>query len=234
MEITKRCHECGFEKPLSAFHKCFSGKLTGNKAGYDQRNPRGTVKNRCKQCYALRFWTKARLDFYEAMGEKCECCGEQDIRFLTLDHRNNDGNEHRKSGIQCQQIYLRARKEGYPKDKYALLCYNCNCAKAHRSKDGTCPHKSPESLQDVLLRMREQLRIVGQKYRAKETGPRPWKSIEMRGQKYAATKLTEEKAAAIRSLKSSGRLQKEVAAEFGIGRQMVGLIWSGQRWPANE
>src|ERR1700680_25084 len=128
---TKVCCDCGLEKVLAAFHKCFSGKLTGNSEGYAERNPQGTVKNRCKNCYAQRFWKKARLNFYDAMGGKCECCGESDIRFLTLDHRNGDGGDHRKGGLQSQQIYLLARREGYPKSKYAILCYNCNCARSH-------------------------------------------------------------------------------------------------------
>lgn len=30
--------------------------------------------------------------------------------------------------------------QGYPKDRYRLLCYNCNCAIGAR---GYCPHKPP-------------------------------------------------------------------------------------------
>lgn len=82
--------------------------------------------------------------------------------------------------------------------------------------------------------MRETILIVGRKFRKKETGPRPWKSIEMKGQKYSATKLNLEKATAIKALKNSGRLQREVAKEFGVGRQLVGLIWLGKRWPEIE
>jgi DNA invertase Pin-like site-specific DNA recombinase len=81
--------------------------------------------------------------------------------------------------------------------------------------------------------MREQLRLVGQKYRKKETGPRPWKSIEIRGNKYAA-ELSDAKVREIKSLRFTGKLQRQVAKEFGIGRQMVGLIWSGKRWKEIE
>jgi DNA invertase Pin-like site-specific DNA recombinase len=86
--------------------------------------------------------------------------------------------------------------------------------------------------------MRQILSWKGKRFRSyqekvKDPGyieKRPYKSIEMRGQKYAATKLTLEKAVAVKSLKGSGKSQREVAEEFGIGRQMVGLIWSGKRW----
>ena len=226
---TKTCIDCGVEKPLTAFHKCFSGRLTGNSEGYSERNPRGTVKNRCKSCYSVRERTRYFLDFVDAMGGKCECCGESDPRFLTLDHRNNDGNVHRKDGIQCQQIYRMARAEGYPRSRYAMLCFNCNCARAHRSSDGTCPHRSPESAEQYVARLRARLVLVGRKFVKKETGPRPWKSKEMMGKKYGAD-LTVEQVKRIKALKNSGRFQRDVAKEFGMSRQLIGMIWTGKRW----
>jgi LAGLIDADG-like domain len=60
--------------------------------------------------------------------------------------------------------------------------------------------------------------------------PKPWARVHMKGQCHSATKLNAEKAAEIRALKGCGRLQKDVAMQFGISRQMVTMIWLGKRW----
>ena len=73
----------------------------------------------------------------DALGHECSCCGEREVRFLTLDHINNDGARYRQMYNE-QQIYRMARREGWPKDKYQVLCMNCNFAKGHF---GICPHK---------------------------------------------------------------------------------------------
>jgi hypothetical protein len=52
---------------------------------------------------------------------------------------------------------LQARKEGFPRDKYSLLCFNCNCGHS-RSGGIVCPHKSSESLREVIMRM-ENIRV---------------------------------------------------------------------------
>ena len=43
-----------------------------------------------------RYRHKLRADAIEAYGSKCSCCGESESRFLTFDHINNDGAEHRR------------------------------------------------------------------------------------------------------------------------------------------
>lgn len=67
---------------------------------------------------------------------RCACCNESDDRFLTVDHINNDGAEHRKS---VSNIYSWLVRNGFP-DGFQILCYNCNCAKGIY---GECPHKIP-------------------------------------------------------------------------------------------
>lgn len=71
---------------------------------------------------------------------KCACCGEANIGFLTLDHVNNDGVEHRRPRAADMQITL--KKAGFPADPpIQVLCYNCNCGR--ENNNGVCPHKSP-------------------------------------------------------------------------------------------
>ncbi len=85
--------------------------------------------------------TKYRDIVYAAYGNVCNCCGETNSLFLTVDHVNNDGhkdknkNGDRYSGLS---LYLRIIKADFPAD-FQILCYNCNMGKA-RNK-GVCPHK---------------------------------------------------------------------------------------------
>lgn len=70
---------------------------------------------------------------------KCDCCGEPDERFLTVEHENNDGAKHRKT---IGDIYAWLIRNKFPKG-FRILCFNCNCAKGIY---GECPHilESPE------------------------------------------------------------------------------------------
>lgn len=80
---------------------------------------------------------KEVLIYYSNGGLKCNCCDEENIVFLTIDHINGGGRKHLKQ-ISGHSIYSWLRKENFPKG-YQVLCYNCNCG---RSKcHGVCPHK---------------------------------------------------------------------------------------------
>ena len=83
---------------------------------------------------------KVKQDFINAYGGKCECCGVDIFEFLTCEHLNNSGKVDRQvnrflGGIK---MYLKAKREGYPKDKYTCLCMNCNFAGRYGKK---CPHQ---------------------------------------------------------------------------------------------
>lgn len=69
-------------------------------------------------------------------GGKCACCGITELELLTIDHINNDGNEHRKN-IK-NNIYKWLIDNNFPKE-FQVLCHNCNHSK-HFGK-GTCIHK---------------------------------------------------------------------------------------------
>jgi hypothetical protein len=71
---------------------------------------------------------------YQHYGNKCACCGLNDFRFLTIDHKNNDGYKERVSRMT---LYSRIIKANFP-DTFQLLCWNCNCTKAIY---GECPHR---------------------------------------------------------------------------------------------
>lgn len=121
-----RCRGCGISLPDSAFKSCV----------------------RCKKYQAdfvrekLR---KEKLQLIAAYGGRCSCCGEDEPKFLSIDHIHNDGAAERsamfgsrdKGGYANQKFYRWLRSQDYPKDRYQLLCYNCNCAKGFW---GQCPH----------------------------------------------------------------------------------------------
>jgi hypothetical protein len=74
-------------------------------------------------------------------GPTCSCCGEKEVRFLTVDHVENDGNEDLINGRRHSgpSFYLKIVKEGFPK-RYQILCMNCNWGKGKNG--GVCPHVS--------------------------------------------------------------------------------------------
>ncbi len=82
---------------------------------------------------------KLKVSVFEAYGGvKCNCCGEANIKFLTMDHINNDGNVHRQSNPEAGPgLYRWIAKNNYP-EGFQVLCWNCNLGKAHNN--GVCPH----------------------------------------------------------------------------------------------
>ena len=87
-------------------------------------------------------WTMCEVIFekirlLDAYGGACECCGERTYEFMSLDHIYGDGHKERILGMGTA-LYKRLRRLGYPKDRYRLLCHNCNFSKG---KYGYCPHE---------------------------------------------------------------------------------------------
>lgn len=84
-----------------------------------------------------------RQVFLEALnqygGPVCRCCGETNIFFLTLDHVNSDGAEHRREtgGVTGKNLAWWLKKHDYPAG-FQVLCFNCNCGRARNG--GVCPH----------------------------------------------------------------------------------------------
>lgn len=78
-------------------------------------------------------------------GYKCNCCGESEPMFLSIDHIDNNGAEERRSGLYAGSgvgFYQWLRKSGFPSG-YQVFCMNCNTGK-HKN-GGVCPHQSSSS-----------------------------------------------------------------------------------------
>ncbi len=83
-----------------------------------------------------------RVEVINYYGGVCVCCGESNIKLLTLDHTNGDGSIHRKEiGIKAGVHYCEwLKKNNFPKHvDVKVMCWNCNCAKKNNKE---CPHKS--------------------------------------------------------------------------------------------
>lgn len=76
------------------------------------------------------------LNYYSNGNIKCNCCGESELHFLSLDHINNDGYTHRKTVGFARQLYMWIKRNNFP-PIFQVLCMNCNFAKG---KIGYCPH----------------------------------------------------------------------------------------------
>lgn len=67
----------------------------------------------------------------------CLCCAEKHIEFLSIDHTNGGGVQHRKEIGKGSRIYIWLIKNNFPSG-FQVLCHNCNMAKAFYK---VCPHK---------------------------------------------------------------------------------------------
>jgi hypothetical protein len=124
----KPCTKCKVVKPVEAF-------------ATDRSRPDGRAMW-CRECrngqMAQRNWEyRLRvLSHYSGGTMQCACCGEKEVRFLTIDHVDNDGAVHRRQ-TRNANIYSWIVRNGFPSG-FGILCTNCNLAKGWY---GQCPHQ---------------------------------------------------------------------------------------------
>lgn len=138
------CCDCGVWKPASAFYTIVQrGRERLHsycKDCFKDRNKSNYVAHAEQQRRWMReYRSQLRMQVVEAYGSACSCCGETTVEFLTVDHVENDGAEHRRQlgASGGPRFYRTILAEGCP-PKYQLLCWNCNAAKAIY---GLCPHQ---------------------------------------------------------------------------------------------
>tara|TARA_B100001123_G_C14787965_1_gene819229 strand:- start:64 stop:663 length:600 start_codon:yes stop_codon:yes gene_type:complete len=88
--------------------------------------------------------SKIKEEVYRHYGNgkiMCVCCGESNIKFLTLDHIHNNGKQHRSG--KSFRLAVWAKKNNYP-STLQVMCMNCNWARSKES-DKICPHKKFKS-----------------------------------------------------------------------------------------
>jgi hypothetical protein len=82
-----------------------------------------------------RYNNKCRDRVFNNYGRRCTCCGESDLRLLTIDHINGGGTKQTKE--IGGNFYLWLIKNGFP-PYFQVLCHNCNSGR--EINKGICPH----------------------------------------------------------------------------------------------
>ena len=165
---TRRCKTCRQVKPLDRFYFTGKGRLYRRwdcvecvktyVQGLDERSKR-LIRAHCRvsappaldlvkkiegasgrRIYALTHYYRLRHEAIRRYGGyKCACCGETEPAFLTLDHMDNGGAQHRRRLKQMKRsLFVWLRDNGYPPG-FRVLCINCNQGR-HRN-GGVCPHE---------------------------------------------------------------------------------------------
>ena len=130
-EINNLCVYCGLTEPVVNKKGCFICLKNKSKKTSDYS------KNNRQKINQYKLLVKYQV--IEKYGGTCTCCGESQILFLTIDHKNNDGNIERKdSSYSSTAFYLKLRKDEIRSD-IQVLCWNCNLGK--NVNNGVCPHK---------------------------------------------------------------------------------------------
>lgn len=129
------CRGCGgtsgSRKPKEGYRLC--DVCLERKRNHYYRN-RQAKKDRQKE-----YRERLKDEVFSAYGGSvCSCCGEAHKEFLTIDHINGDGADHRREiGKSTYKLLLWLKKSGYPKG-FHVLCMNCNFSYGMK---GYCPHK---------------------------------------------------------------------------------------------
>ena len=154
----KTCSTCQTQKPIECFspRKDRPGQVDPrckdcqkNRAAKARGSDPDTHKKKSKDAYLRR-----KKAVFAQYGGVCVCCGESRLEFLVIDHKEQDGAEHRRSIGICRgqyrgtghNFYLWLEKQGFP-DVVQILCANCNTA---RGKYGGCPHQAAMTFSDGL------------------------------------------------------------------------------------
>ena len=69
---------------------------------------------------------------------KCTCCGEKELVFLTMDHKDGRKKINHGSDMFGLKLLRWTKKNNFP-DVLQVLCWNCNSAKGLY---GRCPHET--------------------------------------------------------------------------------------------
>jgi hypothetical protein len=125
----RACRTCSRERGLAHSRK---PKAKARVAAWYQKNR----DQRLAQSSALR--AKHKKLVIAGYGGECECCGETRSEFLTIDHIFGDGKLERTTTKKGLKLYLWLIKNNFPRDRYRLLCLNCNFS---LGKFGYCPHQ---------------------------------------------------------------------------------------------
>lgn len=95
------------------------------------------------------FYYRVKDEVFAAYGGYvCACCGITNKEFLSIDHIDGSGPEHREkltgNPRNGQTLYYWLKKNNFPPG-FRVLCMNCNFSLGHH---GYCPHR-PDMRQSI-------------------------------------------------------------------------------------
>lgn len=146
----KTCSKCGESKDVSQFRRDYRSRKE-IKYRSDCKQCFDASNKECKQRYLnkypdrrgaslRRYRIRLKADAINGLGGKCECCREDRIEFLSVDHIHGRGKTLKtQTGANS---YIVVIKEGFPRDKFRVLCYNCNLSFGFL---GYCPHQKGDN-----------------------------------------------------------------------------------------
>lgn len=140
--LCRKCYNKMYEKKRAARpHRKTGARDRMRRPECHPERPYG-AKGLCRSCYAMKFANpdarkRLRSRVIEAYGNQCACCGERRYEFLTIDHIDGSGAQHRRELGGSQHVYAWLRRNNYPQG-FQVLCWNCNCAKHFHHG---CPHQ---------------------------------------------------------------------------------------------
>lgn len=149
-KLSSRCRECTRQQ-VKNWAKANPERAAETRREKDRRRyhtvPGAKEKSNIKS--KARYHRLKQLVIAAYGGPRCACCGVHHEEFLTIDHVNNDGKEHRSllSGGDPDgnlhgntgRLFAWLRSHNYP-EGFQILCYNCNFGRAKNG--GICPHKN--------------------------------------------------------------------------------------------
>lgn len=150
--LMKMCNKCGTEKSILEFYPRSNGGVHSECKECTKQRSRDRVHGpnhreiRDRENSATR---EKRAKIKDAVfiaygGYKCACCGETEPMFLSIDHIENNGAEHRreitgKRNSAGYHTYKWLYDNNFP-EGYQVFCMNCNHGK--RMNGGVCPHQA--------------------------------------------------------------------------------------------
>jgi len=143
----KLCKFCNTFKDESEFYR---NSKKSDKLQYECKAcallKKAQHREKCRREGVLNYSQRTRqrlrmevLQHYGGVRPVCSCCGEAHIEFLSIDHTNGGGNQHRLEAQVWGGFYSWLKRKGFPSG-FRVLCHNCNQAYGHY---GYCPHQNP-------------------------------------------------------------------------------------------
>jgi len=101
----------------------------------------------------VEYRRRIRIKALQALGGKCARCGFDDWRALQIDHINGGGTRERRNRKQGTISYYLEIIKNPDKNKYQILCANCNWIKRYEERED---YRRDQSTEPVQVRPREQ------------------------------------------------------------------------------